>query len=457
MTNSFSRLYDRMEDPERRKRTAAAFLPAALEIQETPASPIGRLIIWLIVALFVITVVWATFGEIDVVAVAPGKIVPSERVKTIQPLEIGTIQAIHVRDGDAVTQGQPLITLDPTQSEADELRVLADLLVARTELARQESFQRFLEEGDGELRGVPGALSEPQRFVQERLLAEQISEYVAQGETLESQRRERLAEQARVQAEVQKLEKTFPLIRRRAEAMKQLHDQRLAAESAYLELEQARIEVEQDLKTQQARAVEVAAALDALEQQVRVYRAEALRANLTAIQESQRRVDVLEQDGVKATQRNRQRVLHAPIDGVVHDLNVFTVGGVVTPAEHLMSIVPVDGRLEVEALVLNRDIGFVEDGQRAEVKVDTFNFTKYGAIDGELVDISRDASTDEQLGLVYLATVSLARSSISVNDKWVNLTPGMSVTVEVKTGTRKIIEFFLSPLLRYRDESIRER
>jgi hemolysin D len=106
---------------------------------------------------------------------------------------------------------------------------------------------------------------------------------------------------------------------------------------------------------------------------------------------------------------------------------------------------------------LNRDIGFVEDGQPAEVKIDTFNFTRYGSIDGEIVDVSHDASTDEQLGLVYLTTVSLTRSSINVNDRLVNLTPGMSVTVEVQTGTRRVIEFFLSPLLRYQDESIRER
>ena len=141
----------------------------------------------------------------------------------------------------------------------------------------------------------------------------------------------------------------------------------------------------------------------------------------------------------------------------MQQLAVHTVGGVVTPAQELMRIVPRDAALEVEAWVENKDIGFVSEGQRAEVKVDAFPFTKYGLIDAELVKLSDDAVADEQRGLVYSARVLLEKTVMEVEAKRVHLSPGMTVTVEVKTGNRRLLEFFLAPLLRYRQESIRER
>ena len=138
-------------------------------------------------------------------------------------------------------------------------------------------------------------------------------------------------------------------------------------------------------------------------------------------------------------------------------LAIHTIGAVVTPAQELMIIVPKESVLEVEALVLNKDIGFVHEGQLAEVKVDTFNFTKYGLVDGKISYLSDDAIQDENLGLVYKAVVQLDKTQMWVNGKAINLSAGMTTTVEVKTEKRRIIEYFLSPLLRYKQESIRER
>ena len=147
----------------------------------------------------------------------------------------------------------------------------------------------------------------------------------------------------------------------------------------------------------------------------------------------------------------------APISGVIQQLAVHTVGGVVTPAQELMRVVPQDDRLEVEAWIQNKDIGFVEEGDAVEVKVDAFPFTKYGTVPGTLDELSNDAISDKELGAVYAAQVALAAASIQVEDKHLDLSAGMTVTVEVKTGERRIIEYLLSPLLRYRQESIRER
>jgi hemolysin D len=169
-------------------------------------------------------------------------------------------------------------------------------------------------------------------------------------------------------------------------------------------------------------------------------------------------------------------MLSSPVDGVVQQLQVTTIGGVVTPAQQLMVVVPADSRLEVEAMVQNRDIGFVEVGQPAEIKIDTFNFTKYGLLHGTVVTISQDAIARDRMTaerdkplastgngqpsgqeLVYAARISLDSAQMQVEEKMVNLAPGMAVTVEIKTGSRRLIEYILSPLMRYKQETLRER
>ena len=178
---------------------------------------------------------------------------------------------------------------------------------------------------------------------------------------------------------------------------------------------------------------------------------------MTALAEANRKIAALTQEANKAQQRFALQKITAPVSGVVQQLDVHTIGGVVTPAQAMMVIVPGNATLEVEAWIANKDIGFITEGQPAEVKIETFPFTKYGIIEGEVVTISNDAIADEQYGLVYRATVLMKKSVIQVKDKWVNLTPGMAVTIEVKTGKRKIIEYFLSPLMEYVDESVTER
>lgn len=166
---------------------------------------------------------------------------------------------------------------------------------------------------------------------------------------------------------------------------------------------------------------------------------------------------VLKQELRKAQQRQRQLHIVSPVTGTVQELAVHTLGGVVSPAQELMKIVPENAAMEVEALLQNRDIGFVHEGQAVEVKVDTFNFTKYGVIDARLVGIGNDSVEDPQLGWVFKLRLQLEKDGIRIDSKRVKLSPGMAVTAEVTTGKRRLIEFFLSPLLRYKQESVRER
>lgn len=446
------------------------FLPAALEIQSRPPSPIGRGILWSIMAFFLIALAWSVVGKIDIVATATGKIIPSGHVKVIQPIEIGSIRAIHVTEGQKVNQGDVLIELDPTVSAADRDRLTSErdtaLLNRARLLALAGKLQRRSDEDPKPGAGIdypeidltaltdidPAALA-----LQRQLVRTQWAEFTARLAALDADLEKRTAELAGIKAQVVKLRQTLPLITQRADALKGLVGKKLVPETQWLEVEQERIEQQQDLESHKQRSIELRAAIGEVRQRRAGVEAEFTGKIYTELADAERQVAGLEQELIKAEQRTGLQTLTAPITGIVQQLAVHTVGGVVTPAQELLKIVPQEGNLEIEAWVLNKDIGFVSEGQIAEIKVETFPFTKYGTLDAEVIDISSDAVTDEQKGLIYAARVLMKDSAIRVGDRLVSLTPGMAVTVEVKTGTRRLIEFVLSPLLRYRSEGLRER
>lgn len=444
------------------------FLPAALEIQERPPSPAGRAILWAIMAFFCIAVLWAFLSEIDIVATAQGKIVPSGRVKVIQPVEIGVVRAIHVSEGQGVSAGELLIELDPTSTQADVERLEQEFQAAQLDAARYHELQRLSvieDPKDNELpslvRAVDAALlsrvADKEIALQEQRLNSEWNEHLARIAALSSSVTSREADLAATRAEVKKRARTLPLITRRVKALEPLVKKQLVAEQEWLKLEEQRIEQQQELVALKSRARQVAASINEARQQKAVVESEFRRKLLTNLAAAEQHINQLQQERIKAQQRTRLQQLRAPVSGVVQQLAVHTIGGVVTPAQELMRIIPQDESLEVEAWILNKDIGFVTEGQAAEVKIETFPFTRYGVIEAEVIDVSNDAVSDEEQGLVYAGRVLMKESTIRVGEKQVNLSPGMAVTVEVKTGTRQLIDYLLSPLLRYRDESLGER
>lgn len=444
-------------DPRPRLPHEAQFLPAALELQETPVSPAPRIAMWLIMAFAFIALLWAVFGHIDVVAVAHGKIVPNDRTKLIQPIETATVRAIRVTDGQTVKAGDVLIELDPTQAEADAARLANDLAAARLQATRAKALLAAI------ATGRPPVLSalpdiEPARLAQEQhVLDGQYGEYQAKLARIDADIARREAELRSTQEIVRKLEQTVPIARQRAQDFKDLVERNFISKHGYLEKEQARIEQEADLATQRSRIKELTAALQEGKNQRTALVAETKRLALDSLNEAEQKATAWRQELIKAESRGKLMTLTAPVDGTVQQLAVHTVGGVVTPAQPLMMIVPKDNPIEVEAYVENKDIGFVNPGQEAVVKVETFPFTKYGTIDAKVTHVSHDAVNDEKRGLIFPARVALERASLQVENKTVPLSPGMAVTVEIKTAQRRVIEYFLSPLLQYKDESLRER
>lgn len=434
------------------------FLPAALEIQETPPSPVGRAISWVIMLFFVLAVGWGIWGKVDVIVVSQGKIIASGHSKIIQPLEIGIVRAIHVQDGQAIKQGDLLIELEPDKTMADRRRIEDEINAIGEEIIRQKWLATRVDQSgiDASLfkeDELPASLSD----LQKTLLLSQWNEFHSRISALLYEKKKYRSEQQSVTQQVKKFKAILPITSSRAAKMKKLKLKQFVSEDQYLEVEQQRLEIMHDLKTSQARIDEIQAAMQEVDSQVMQVKKEFKSRMLIDVQEAQKRQKALEQEKIKATTQLKAQILRAPVSGVVQQLVVHTVGGVVTPAQQLMVIVPGQATLEVEVMVANKDIGFVEEGQQAEVKIDAFPFTRYGVIDAVLATLSNDAIADEELGLVYKAHVKLAESTIRVEDKRVNLSPGMTVSAEIKTGKRRLIEYFLAPLLRYKQESIRER
>jgi membrane fusion protein, hemolysin D len=462
---------------ERRERDELAFLPAALEIVETPPSPIGRSIGATIVALFVLALIWSIFGHVDIVASASGKVVPSGRVKLIQPFETGVIRAIHVRDGQSVKAGDVLIELDPTMTAAEQEHIRSDLISAQLDIAR---LRAALSDNDNPqaLFQPPAGASADLVAMQRQFLTRQTEEYRAKVSSLDRQRAQKEAERDTIAATISKLEADQPIIRQRVDIRKILADKELGSKLTYLEILQLLTENEKDIAIQQSRLDEANAALAAVIQTRAQAVAEFHRTLFGDLTEAERKAAGLGGDLVRAEQRTKLQMLTAPVDGVVQQLSVHTVGGVVTPAQQLAVVVPSDATLEVEAMISNRDIGFVHVGQDAQIKVDTFNFTRYGLLHGRVLNVSQDAivrdtpsdkardhtadagdtsSEPKDQQLSYSARISLDRTQIEVEDTLAKLSPGMAVTADVKTGSRRIISYLLSPLLKYKQEALRER
>ena len=465
----FRRINDRREE--------LAFLPAALEIVETPPSPIGRAIVATIVVLFCVALVWSWWGTIDIVASATGKIVPSGRTKIIQPFETGVVRAIRVQDGQAVKAGDVLVELDPTVNAAERDHLQNDLLAEQLNVARMRA---ALGAGDDHAADfvAPAGADPILVSTQRQLLLDQVTEHRAKIAALARQQAQKEAEQATTGAAIHKLEAMIPVVQQRVDIRKTLMERELSSKITYYEILQLLVEQQEELRVQNSHLHEAEAAVAAIRETRGQAVAEYRRSLSDELTKAEQKVSGLIQDLIKAERKTTLQRLAAPVDGVVQQLAIHTVGGVVTPAQALLVIVPSDSRLEIEAMVSNRDIGFVHAGQQAEIKIDTFNFTRYGLLHGDVLNVSQDAIIRDQpqdrtgnrrLGaqndssepkgqeLNYSARISLDRTKMQVDDRMVDLSPGMAVTVEIKTGARTILSYLLSPLLRYQQEVLHER
>ncbi|WP_342250909.1 HlyD family type I secretion periplasmic adaptor subunit [Sphingomonas sp. OTU376] len=440
----------------RRPKLDHEFLPAALEIIEKPPSPGLRWLMLLLCSLFGVALLWSWVGKVDTVAVATGKVVPSAKIKIIQPIEIGAVRAIHVRNGQRVKRGQLLIELDPTLAGADDAQASQGLLSARLTQARSDALVRYLATGHLAYvppEGTPAAVA----ATQAGLARAAVAEYQAERASLQEARAQSSADLAAANAELAKLLQTLPLVDQQLEGRRTLTDKGYYSRLKLLEYEQLRVEHVQNIAVQRSTAAKARAAIANTDAQIARLRETFGKAAFSDLSEAEDKGAVASEEIRKTLRRRQYQELRSPVDGVVQQLAIHTVGGVVQPAQPLLVIVPSADEVEVEAQILNRDIGFIREGQPVRVKLEAFPFTDYGLIDGEVASISRDAIEDEKRGLIYAVRVRLKRRTIAIGGREMPIGPGLAVQAEIRTGERRIIQYLLSPIAETIDEAGRER
>ncbi|NKJ02987.1 HlyD family type I secretion periplasmic adaptor subunit [Novosphingobium sp. SG707] len=432
------------------------FLPAALEVVERPVSPTGRYTVWALIVFLVITLVWLVFGRVDVVASAPGKILPSGATKIVQSAGSGVVAAIHVRDGDHVTKGQVLIELDTTLATAELEQAKKALLADELEVARNRAFVDALD-GRGlhfaAPEGTPADVAVAQRQLISAQLAEVNSTVVGYG----AARASSLADAQAAAATRAKLDETLPILDHEVEAMNRLDAKGYAPGMRLLDLQRQRRSEQGDRDVAVAQQLKGASDAAKFAEQMREARDTARRQAMTELTKAQADAIVKREEVTKATRRAGLEKLTAPTDGTVQQLQLHTIGGVVEPARTLMVIVPEHDDIEVEARILNKDVGFVREGQGAAIKIEAFPFTRYGSVPGTVVSMSRDAVPDPKLGATYIVRVRLSRATITVDGKPVPLSSGMGVTADIRTGSRAIISWLISPIMTTVHQAARER
>ena len=456
----------------------AAFLPAALSLQATPPHPAPRRALWAIMALFTTALLWACIGQVDIVAVAPGRIVVSDGTKLIQPLEAGVVKAIHVKDGDKVQTGQVLIELDPTAARADNNRIGQERSSAMSESWRTQALLAALRDHgarsapalpDGAFEDSNGLSPDEREFMRNQLDAE-WSDIQAQLAHLQGEINTRQAELHTVTKQIEKLHATLPIARKREDDFQTLQAQGFVSQHAGQDRTRARIEMEQDLATLLAREVEFRASVAQARHALVAWRADALKRLGERHAKADLQTRSLQAEGTKTRQREQLTTLRAPVAGTVQQRTVHTTGGVVTPAQVLMVVVPDAAQVTAEVTLENKDVGFVHLGQEAEIKLETFPFTRYGTVSAKVTNITADAvmktpssqrgNDDKAMtsgGAVFPATLTLAAHVIDVDGKPIRLAPGMNLLAEIKTGQRRVIEYLMSPVQSHAQESLRER
>ncbi|HEY1863083.1 MAG TPA: HlyD family type I secretion periplasmic adaptor subunit [Roseiarcus sp.] len=488
------------------------FLPAALEILETPPPPLPIAVMATISACALAALVWSYFGRLDVHATAPGKIETAGYAKVIEPLDPGKIAAIRVEKGQTVKAGDLLLELDPAEANADALSAQNTLNASVAEIARRryainavraaESAQDRLDArskddaapgadsgsveslaGQAELKiAWDGALPEQFQLREEAVLRADLAQLSDALKALDRQMAEKLATQKRLNMSIAFQNKLMETLNQRVSTRQQAIDLNVGTK---IDLYNAKEELEKSqaaLASDQGQLIETDAAIRSVRSEKAKTVSQFIADNENKLADAARKADEARQALAKADARLARTRLYAPTDGVIQQMAVTTVGQVVTTGQQLVVLTPIGGKLQVEALVANLDIGFVKPGQDAVIKVDAFPFTRFGALQGKVVDIASAAIAEQDAkralanatatanvapeaptapgqpeSFVFPVTVSLDETAMKIDNATIPLTPGMTVTVEIRTDSRRVIDYLLSPLAKIGSEAFRER
>jgi len=458
------------------------FLPASLEIIETPVSPKGIVLLWLLCAMLAAATIWSCIAKLDIYAVASGKVQPSGRSKVIQPIDPGRVINIFVKNGSKVNVGDALLELDPTEAKATQTSTAANLEALDAEISRRQTEINAIRSATPEPLEIvfPSKVGRALRLREANLFKAELEQYISSRESLKAQATQNLATKSRLISSIAAREQSVAVLQERVDLKMNLLKTDAGTRTSALDAKQQLSQELTSLAQDKGQLLEAEAAIVMTERKIDALQKQFIADQADKLSVAENKRDGIAQDLIKAVAKVDHTRLEAPITGTVQQLAVTTVGQVVASGQPLLVIVPTVDHLEIEALMPNEDVGFVKVGQEAIVKIDAFPFSRYGTIDGKVIRISHDSVylKDAQMGdasssqdqnasmldptpktqnLVYPVTVELAGLTISVDGNDVPLVAGMTAKIEIRTGDRLVIDYLLSPLREMASQAAHER
>ncbi len=425
------------------------FKPHLAEIEDSPVSPLGRKILWTIILFITFAVIWLFVGKTDVVVSARAEVIPIGNVKVLQALSGGAIKKIYIKEGDSIKKGEPLIEIDPTVEESNIESKKANASLLTLEVQKLQSL-------------VYETSFMPPSDVNTATAMLVMGMYRSEKESLESEILQ-LDEQIR---QIQKQISVLKIKKQRANEMYHmglLEERRMKsvldiiAKNDYYRVKKENAGYRNDMNS---KSYEISGLQDKLSEldMKKISVSKNFKNRLyTALTQKTKELTALRSEIEMIAFKKQKQIISSPVDGVVAKLAINTLGGVVSPAEKLMTIIPKGVPMQIKATVENKDIGFIKKGMDAVIKIDTYDYQKYGFYNAKVEKISVNAIEDEKLGLVYEVLIKPETTFLEVDGEKRYLTPGMSATAELKVGERRIIEFFIYPLIKYYNEGISVR
>ncbi|MEB5961288.1 HlyD family type I secretion periplasmic adaptor subunit [Enterobacter sichuanensis] len=449
-----------LDTPER-TADEREFLPAHLELTETPVSAAPKCVARLIMLFAFIALVWAIIGQVEIVAVSAGKTIPSGYSKVIQPLETSVIKKILVKDGDKVKKGDLLIELAGIGSDSDYNQTIRQLNAAILGRLRSQALLRGLETRTlpdiQRTEAVSLSVSETELAEARRLVQNQYQTWFAQDEQMQTVLQQRNAELRATRSQITKLKNLGVIEKQRLHDFEKLQKKNYLSQHELYQQQSKTIENDQDLASQREQLQQIEESIHQVEKERLVNLQTLKRDTLDSLRQANEDIQQLSEQVDKTRQRQTWMSLTSPVAGTVQQLAFHNEGGVVMEGQAIMLIAPQDDRIEVETMIENKDIGFVKAGQDVVVKIESFPYTRYGYLTGKVKHVSFDAIEDEKRGLLFSARILLDQHHINVEGTNIPLNAGMNVTTEIKTGKRRVIDYLLSPLQTTLDRSFTER
>lgn len=440
-----------------RSEDSTEFLPSALSIQETAPHPAPRVFLWILMIIICSILLWSIIGKTEIVAIADGSIISSDKSQTIQVFEHAIVRKIYVRDGQSIKKGDILLELDQDGYKADLDSIDKEIAFNKAQLLRNDALLKAIKNNQTPVMlSLQGISEEIIQKTQDQLKSDYDN---IQSKLSENRSRIQVTNREIIsyQNTVSERKKLLQIKTERLNNYKNLANEDFLPKNRYLEIKEEVLNLQSSINNLSDLISEKKAQISNLQSEAKVIIEEVKNIAIKEAQEANRKTTLLEEERKKATSILDTTKIIAPVSGTIQQLAVNTVGGVLTPAQPVMVIVPEDVSLEAEVTFINKDIGFIEVGQAAHIKIESFPYTKYGMIDGEVSIVSGDAVEDEKRGLVYKGRVKLHQSVMRIGKNNVRLVPGMRLTAEIKTDEKRLIDYFISPLITNTSQAFRER